>query len=978
MSALIIQRLAPTRMQTSTCVHQRVQGVQLMHGAEYNPLQRALRMQCSGSTQSAPSPDAAWPNTHPSLKTLTASLTLIHVWTGCVWHFLRASVLPILLSAAAVATWGVAFASQAIATTLPPTLRFASIAASRPSMFDEFNRWAIYNMQKFFSQSILAKIAAVAAFAVPLVLVFGYWYRRTSGKPMEDSMFQVYSILQDAPGATACDEPDRKSGFVLNLVWVIGLFSYALVLGIVSDDVAQTAEGFKRGNTSVVESGHTVVLNVNNTTEDMLRQWAMAQRERGQSNPIVLLADQPKADLDSIVNNVRAETKMDIMARTGVPYNVDDLRLVSADKANTVIVMNPENNDEEHGPDSRVQPSSATLVSLAAMGDSDARILLQMPCRDGPVADYKRDVLQSATNLHTDKAGQAKVVKVDALQSLRDAKTQCAVSPGVAGFFREIFNYSADSVEVYCEQFQNINGMTFREARHHFKDATPLGFSHNGVVHANPADNVTLAEGDWIFGIAQEKRAFSMSKPIVPNTKPWTLPQHAPDARAHNIIVAAFAPPSDETLSCLGGSMPHKGSLTIICPEPVKMPSGRFRKRYIKGHPGTAALLQEAGLDSADSLLLSGMHEWGNSEADIQVLCSMAQLSDLMTTSPRRQPLHVVAEARGPLLEEFAERLKMLQKRRSATEHWQLLTTDVLPTEELVAGVIAQSGMQPEVSGVLKVRYRNVSRARRAPGPRPYVYGRPRVYTSEAHCRFVGRVLPCIVSTDVCIAWPCIAKTGPLTRKRLPCARFKGLKAGSRFHHSYIYSYINQRDKIMNICTLQSLLIDRPIDTMVTILELVVQAMLAVAAVDFANAAGWRSCRPRNCGPFGITCGKTSFACIDGSSCKKVLNGGVFGDKICVDTKFPHIANSKCLSTSGKVAKCSLTCDDSALCSDFNPPPPPRSPPSGPSPRQVCQEACTDIVCSCTDGDPEDRGTCLDDAGPECAGEYSECFADCP
>lgn len=80
----------------------------------------------------------------------------------------------------------------------------------------------------------------------------------------------------------------------------------------------------------------------------------------------------------------------------------------------------------------------------------------------------------------------------------------------------------------------------------------------------------------------------------------------------------------------------------------------------------------------------------------------MAQLSDLMTTSPRRQPLHVVAEARGPLLEEFTDRLKALQKRKSATEHWQLLTTDILPTEQLLAGVIAQCGMQPELSNVLK------------------------------------------------------------------------------------------------------------------------------------------------------------------------------------------------------------------------------------------------------------------------------------
>lgn len=86
----------------------------------------------------------------------------------------------------------------------------------------------------------------------------------------------------------------------------------------------------------------------------------------------------------------------------------------------------------------------------------------------------------------------------------------------------------------------------------------------------------------------------------------------------------------------------------------------------------------------------------------MQVLCSIAQLSDLVTTSDRKQPLHVVAEGRGPLLEEFADRLKALQQRKSATEQRQLLTTDILPTEQLVAGVIAQCGMQPELSNVLK------------------------------------------------------------------------------------------------------------------------------------------------------------------------------------------------------------------------------------------------------------------------------------
>lgn len=77
-----------------------------------------------------------------------------------------------------------------------------------------------------------------------------------------------------------------------------------------------------------------------------------------------------------------------------------------------------------------VPPFSATLVSLAALGESDARVVLQLPHGARMAEPHGNDILKSAMNLHTGKDGQQKVVEVDALQSLRDAKTQCAVSPG--------------------------------------------------------------------------------------------------------------------------------------------------------------------------------------------------------------------------------------------------------------------------------------------------------------------------------------------------------------------------------------------------------------------------------------------------------------------------------------------------------------------------------------------------------------------
>ena len=77
---------------------------------------------------------------------------------------------------------------------------------------------------------------------------------------------------RSSAGADACNETTHPAAWVVNLTHLLGLFSYALLLGIVSDDVQRTVEAFKNGNTAVFERGHTVVLNVNTTTENLLRQ----------------------------------------------------------------------------------------------------------------------------------------------------------------------------------------------------------------------------------------------------------------------------------------------------------------------------------------------------------------------------------------------------------------------------------------------------------------------------------------------------------------------------------------------------------------------------------------------------------------------------------------------------------------------------------------------------------------------------------
>ena len=86
--------------------------------------------------------------------------------------------------------------------------------------------------------------------------------------------------MRCAAGADACHEDTGAASWVVNLTHVVGIFTYALVLGIVSDDVQRTVEGFKTGNTAICERGHTVVLNTNPTTPALLRQVRTATLPR--------------------------------------------------------------------------------------------------------------------------------------------------------------------------------------------------------------------------------------------------------------------------------------------------------------------------------------------------------------------------------------------------------------------------------------------------------------------------------------------------------------------------------------------------------------------------------------------------------------------------------------------------------------------------------------------------------------------------
>lgn len=60
--------------------------------------------------------------------------------------------------------------------------------------------------------------------------------------------------------------------FICNVIFFSGMFTVAVTLGIICDDISNTVAEVRTGNYQIVEKNHTVILNVNERLGAVLRQ----------------------------------------------------------------------------------------------------------------------------------------------------------------------------------------------------------------------------------------------------------------------------------------------------------------------------------------------------------------------------------------------------------------------------------------------------------------------------------------------------------------------------------------------------------------------------------------------------------------------------------------------------------------------------------------------------------------------------------
>ena len=375
---------------------------------------------------------------------------------------------------------------------------------------------------------------AVALFFVSAVLTGGWIFFKVNPETgsLGEATYQAYSLLNDIPGADCSATPNALSRLLATSLHITGVFTFAVVLGIVSDGISTKIDSARLSNDRVLETRHTVLLNWGEYTRPVLRQLEAARREGRIKGPVVIIADRDKEEMDAMVRDeldkLQPRAKLSVTTRTGSPSELSSMQRVAAGTAQRIIVTQPD--DIEPDDYARQYKESAALaLSLQESAEPNkpakrAHVVVSAPRGvTGGFVHGERCVGEGCSET-SGFGSYAEVAPVDFVSRLL---AQCTAQPGLSRVYQELFE-QGKGAELYAEPVaKSLVGRSFGEAWRYFERATPLGvLTAGGEVLLSPENSLVLAKGDEVVLLADTAQA---CRPTSPSPKPNLNPNPKAD-----------------------------------------------------------------------------------------------------------------------------------------------------------------------------------------------------------------------------------------------------------------------------------------------------------------------------------------------------------------------------------------------------------------------------------------------------------------
>jgi hypothetical protein len=100
------------------------------------------------------------------------------------------------------------------------------------------------------------RVGIIALLSMVTTLIGAILYSFVSGESLFDSLFVIYAVLYAVPGSSVTKEKSLGATLVVNVVFLMGLFVFAVLLGMIGEEVATQVMNLRSGTGEIRIRGH--------------------------------------------------------------------------------------------------------------------------------------------------------------------------------------------------------------------------------------------------------------------------------------------------------------------------------------------------------------------------------------------------------------------------------------------------------------------------------------------------------------------------------------------------------------------------------------------------------------------------------------------------------------------------------------------------------------------------------------------------
>jgi len=469
----------------------------------------------------------------------------------------------------------------------------------------------------------LALVTVIVVFVIStLLLVTG------NGIPAEGtedpSLFQTVwtSLMHTIDAGTIAGDSTSNPFYLVMMIFatVAGLFIVSILIGIITSGIEARLEDLRKGRSFVVESGHTVILGWAPEVFSVISELVLANENR-RGACIVILADKDKVEMeDEIYTRIEDLKTTRIVCRTGSPFDINDLYIVNADSASSIIILGGESDD----PDVHVIKTILALTNNPQRNNKHYHIVAEI--RDP-------DNLEVAQMI---APNELTVLPVGEL--IARVAVQTCLQSGLSVVYTELLDYQGS--EIYFQDASHLVGKTYGEVLFMYETSTVIGIGFaDGSVNVNPPMDTRLQEGDKIIVIAEDDDLIIVSGKTSYDVQTSTIAlKDAQAPRQKNILVLGWNQRGLMMIRELESYVPEGSNMLIVSDFPdlevliaQEYPDLKNLRVIVQqGSTTNRRQLDELQPANYDHIItLSYMDTLAPQEADARTLMTLLHLRDI-------------------------------------------------------------------------------------------------------------------------------------------------------------------------------------------------------------------------------------------------------------------------------------------------------------------------------------------------------------